>query len=407
MNFKKSIVAALFVALALLTVPFVVVHGAGGRIEGKVTDPKGAAIVGASVTVTDLATNQKFSAVTDGQGQYKVEGLTPGTYTIVVTAKNFSESRRENVTVTEGAMTPVDLKLEIAAVEANVTVSSGKSNSDSVYQQLRQQGKNEQEFSGPYASVNNLSLRRDAATFVLRTGEIYFDTPVEGRTTGAVFVGDGELTLVPPTANEKRSLALFTDSETLTEQFTHLVIRFTDKTLDEIKSSSSATMGTNGPQAGRARDLYREHQQVLRKELRSNVELRTLRDLYTPGRPGFFNAYIGGKRYSKLIFRLDPQGIPAVSPEEVALVSYGEGDGGIWTAFHLADEYANSTASSSESTGWSISLIMRSTAPSRGRISLQPMCSLSGVWPAALELFRSAYSGRCASVEFRMNRAKT
>jgi hypothetical protein len=37
-----------------------------------------------------------------------------------------------------------------------------------------------------------------------------------------------------------------------------------------------------------------------------------------------------------------------VSPEEVALLSYGETDGGVWTAFHLADEYSKGTASSSE-----------------------------------------------------------
>jgi len=40
--------------------------------------------------------------------------------------------------------------------------------------------------------------------------------------------------------------------------------------------------------------------------------------------------------------------LPPVSPEEVALFSYGESDGGIWTAFHLADEYKQGTAASSE-----------------------------------------------------------
>ncbi len=126
------------------------------------------------------------------------------------------------------------------------------------------------------------------------------------------------------------------------------MIRFTDKTFDEIKSSSSAKMGTGGPQAEKARDLYRTNQQLLRKELHDNAELRTLADLYAPQRPGFFDAFIGGGKHSKLLFLFDPLGIPQVSPEEVALASYGEGDGGIWTAFHMADEYAKGTASSSE-----------------------------------------------------------
>jgi len=183
--------------------------------------------------------------------------------------------------------------------------------------------------------VTNLVLTRDAAVFTLRSGEIYFGAPVDGRTTAAVFIGDGEMTLVPPTPIEKHSLAIFVDNEQLTEPFTHLVIRFTDKTFDEIKTSSSAKMGTGGPQAEKARDLYHTNQQLLRKELHDNGELRTLADLYEPQRPGFFDAFIGGGKHSKLIFQLDPLGIPQVSPEEVALASYGEGDGGVWTAFHF------------------------------------------------------------------------
>src|SRR5262249_48806799 len=106
--------------------------------------------------------------------------------------------------------------------------------------------------------------------------------------------------------------------------------------------------GTGGPQASRARDFYRGNQQLLRKELHDNSELRALAGIYAPDRPGHFITFIGGGKHSKLVFILDPLGIPQVSPEEVALLSYGESDGGFWTAFHLADEYAKGTASSSE-----------------------------------------------------------
>src|SRR6185295_7818222 len=79
-----------------------------------------------------------------------------------------------------------------------------------------------------------------------------------------------------------------------------------------------------------------------------NAEIRTLADIYAPDRPGYFTAFINGKKHSKLVFILDPLGIPLVSPEEVALISYGNADGGIWTAFHFEDEYRKGTASSSE-----------------------------------------------------------
>src|SRR5712691_4278620 len=344
---KAIVVVLSFVFVAL---PCVAAHGAGGRIEGRVTDPKGAVVVGAAITVTDPVSNKTFAAVTDDQGRYKIEGLKAGTYTVTISAKGFSKALREDVKVGEGGTATFDARLEIAAVEAAVNISSPgtKANSDPAYQQLRQIGKGPQDFAGPFAAVTNLVITRDAAVFTLRSGELYFAAPVEGRTTAAVFIGDGEMTLVPPTPIEKRSLAIFVDDEKLTEPFTHLVIRFTDKTFDEIKSSPSAKMGTGGPQAAKARDLYRENQQLLRKELHDNGELCALADLYAPQRPGYFYTFIGGGKHSKLIFLLDPLGIPQVSPEEVALLRYGQTAVGFWTAFHLADEYAKGTASSSE-----------------------------------------------------------
>lgn len=344
----KTIIVS--VLLAFVALPWVIAHGAGGRIEGKVTNPKGEVIVGAVITVAGPAADQIATAITNGQGAYKVEGLKAGTYIVTISAKGFANARREAVKVEEGAVVTFDAKLEIAPIESSVNVPAPglKANADPVYQQLRQLGKTDGDFSGAFATVTNLTLKRDAATFTLKSGEVYFTPPIEGRVTDAVFVGDGELTLEPPTAIEKHTLALFVDGERLTEPFTHLVIRFTDKTLDEIKASPNAKMGTGGPQASKARDLYRANVQLERKELHDNGELRALADLYSPQRPGYFYTFIGGGKHSKLIFLLDPLGLAPVSPEEVALLSYGETDGGFWTAFHLADEYTKGTASSAE-----------------------------------------------------------
>src|SRR2546423_1751387 len=340
-------------ALALLSPALTPVKAAaGGAIAGTVTDPKGAVIVGATVTVTDAAGKQAHAPVaTDAQGRFRVEGLPAGTYTVVVNAPGFKQARREQVAVAEGKAAALDFSLEIAPVEAGtVEVKSGgiKPNEDPVYRQLRQQAESAQDFSGEYAAVAGLVLRRDAATFTLRSGEVYFLPPVEGRVTGAVFVGEGEFGLTPPVEYEKRSLALFTGEPSITEQFTKLTLRFTDKTYEEIKASPQARMARGGPQAARARDIYRDNQELLRRELHTNMELRTLVDLYTPERPGFLVAFIGGRRFEKLVFQIDPLGIPEVSPEEVLLASYGQTDGGFWTAFHLSDEYAKGTASSDE-----------------------------------------------------------
>jgi len=332
----------------VLLIPLLAVYAAGGRIEGKITDPKGAAIPGATVTITNQTTNQTFSAVTDGQGRYKVEALPAGTYSVSVSAKGFSDGRREDVRVEDDKAAAVDVHLELATVQAQVKVAAQKGNVDPIYQSLRQLARNDQDFAGDYAVVNNLQLKRDAGNFTLKSGELYFIIPVEGTVTGAVFMGDGEFSLTPPMEVEKQSLKMFTGEGSITEPFTKLVLRFSDKTYEEIKKSPNATMKTGGPAASRARGYYRDNQDLVRKRFHDNRELRTLMDLYNPSREGYFSAFIDGKRFNKLVFVIEPLGVPRATPEEVALSSYGESDGGLWTAFHREEEFKKGTASSSE-----------------------------------------------------------
>lgn len=344
----RLVLCALTIAVVLT--PLVAVLASGGTISGKVADLKGAAIVGASVTATDSITNQRFTTTTDSVGRYKIENLAPASYVVVVSAPGFAEMVKEEQRVEEGKTLALDFRLEPAVIESSVIVNvkGPKPNSDPVYQALRLQARNDQDFAGDYATVNHLVLNRDAAKFTLKSGEVYFLPPVEGRVTGAVFIGDGELNLTPPVDHEKRSLQIFTGEPSITEQFSSLVLRFTDQTADEIKKSPNAKMGTGGTQASSARGKYRDNQELLRKRLRDNVDIRTLLDLYAPNLPGYFSAFIDGRRFSKLVFLFDPLGIPQVSPEEVALFSYGETDGGFWTAFHRSEEYQKGTASSSE-----------------------------------------------------------
>jgi len=217
---------------------------------------------------------------------------------------------------------------------------------DPIYKSLRSLSTPADAFSGDYATVSNLVLKKDAAVFTLKTGEIYFVKLVEGKTTGAVFLGAGDISVTPPTDIEKKNLAIFTDAPELKEGFDTLTMFFTDETLAEIKNSPSAKMGTGGPQSAKARSTFRDKEDLLRKEFHYNVTSRILADIYAPQRKGFFMSFIDGDRFGKLVFQIDPLGVAEVYPEQVALTSYGETTGGIWTAFHLADEYKKGTATS-------------------------------------------------------------
>jgi Carboxypeptidase regulatory-like domain/Peptidase family M1 domain len=333
---------------------------AGGEVAGTVTDPKGAVVAGATVTVLDPLTNVAVaSATTDAQGKFRVPGLPPGSYAVVVRAEGFNEARRAALKVEEGKTAAADFRLEVSLSRESVTVTAAgslKPNTDPVYTQLRAQSRE----AGPSFAVNNLVLKRDAATFTLRAGELYFMPPVEGRAVAAVFIGEGELQLAPPELRERRSLKLFTGSETLAEPFTELVLRFSDQTLEEVKASPAASPGAGG-QAARALELFRANQSLARRQMRRNLELRALVDLLSPSqRPGFFSAFVKGKRYDKLVFQLDPLGVVTglgpggvggsvgLGPEQVALGSYAQEDWGIWASFHMAGEYQRRTADSKQ-----------------------------------------------------------
>ncbi|MGI8469352.1 MAG: M1 family metallopeptidase [Pyrinomonadaceae bacterium] len=232
-------------------------------------------------------------------------------------------------------------------IVGEVTVRATRANIDPVYTEFRKLSEASNSFSGEYATVNNLVLKRDAATFNLRSGEIYFLTPAEGKTTGAFFFGDGEMSLTPPVESEKKMMNFFIGSPDFKEQFSQLVIFFTDQTFDDIKNSPNAKISSNGSQAGRARNAFRDKEDLLKDQFHYNMTERILMDAYAPPRAGFFTSFIEGKKNSKLVYQLDPLGIEEVSPEQVMLLNYSDTEGGVWTAFHLADEYKKGTAKSS------------------------------------------------------------
>jgi hypothetical protein len=211
-------------------------------------------------------------------------------------------------------------------------------NSDPTYQQLRNIT-----LGGEAVAVNNFTLRRDAATFSLRSGTICFLPPVQGKVTGAVFIGDGIMVLDPPLPIEIRNLKLLTKEGEFSEKFSQLVLRFTDGTYDEIKKAGSAAAG--GCDAGPLRDS----ENVMRKRLKYNLTARILLDVLGVEPGGLFVAFIHGKRYNdKELYVIDPQGAPDVQPEEVELMTYDENKFGIWTAFHLSPEYRNGAATGTQ-----------------------------------------------------------
>src|ERR1700756_2076521 len=75
-----------------------------GDITGVVTDPSGAVISGANVTLPDNATNAKQTQTTNGQGAYRFALLSPGNYTLSVSASGL-QATQQRVAVAIGHAT--------------------------------------------------------------------------------------------------------------------------------------------------------------------------------------------------------------------------------------------------------------------------------------------------------------
>jgi len=217
-------------------------------------------------------------------------------------------------------------------------------NSDPIYQQLRNIG-----LGGEAVAVNNFELVRDAARFHLQSGTVCFVTAVQGKVTGAVFVGDGTMVLDPPIPIERASLKLLTKSEEFVERYEHLVLRFTDSTYDEIKKAGKPVSG------GCDASLLIDSLHAMRHDrmLKYNLDARVLQDVLSTEPGKLFVAFVHGKQYNgKEIYAIDPHGAPglihAVAPEEVEFLTYDENKLGTWAAFHFSDEYKNGLATGSQ-----------------------------------------------------------
>ena len=117
---SKAVCAVLLVSMscALLTAQNVVLTGSLG---GRVTDPSGAIVPGATVVVRNLTTGVQQSAATNHVGLYRFPMVMPGTYSITASLKGFRDVQ-VLVRVLVGNTTSQDIKLEVGAGADTVKV---------------------------------------------------------------------------------------------------------------------------------------------------------------------------------------------------------------------------------------------------------------------------------------------
>jgi len=121
MNLRHVALVALLLPVALFCQEF------RGTISGAVTDPTGAALPGAKVTVTEIHTGTKVPTTADNAGEYSVPFLLPGDYDIGVQAAGFKSYDRKGVHLGAGEHPVIDVRLDVGEVTTSVEVTADAS----------------------------------------------------------------------------------------------------------------------------------------------------------------------------------------------------------------------------------------------------------------------------------------
>lgn len=224
-----------------------------------------------------------------------------------------------------GLVAAVLLAATMFTVGVSTACAQTGANSDPTYLALRNIT-----LGSEAVSVSNFDLKRDAARFRLNSGTICFVAPVNGKVTGAVFVGEGIFALTPPTETERKSLKYLTKEDEFNEKFERLVLRFTDSTYEEIKKAGTASPGNCD--AG----LLKDSQNTTRHRIKYNLEARILEEVLSPEPRGLFFAFVHGKHYDdKELYQIDPD----EDSDQVDFWTYDENKFGDWASFNFTEPH--------------------------------------------------------------------
>lgn len=102
----------------------IVLSGSNGAITGIVTDINGAVVVGARITVSQAAQKKSYETLSDSEGKFLINDLTPGTYDVLVASPGFKDLLITNLVVSMSSVTEISAVMEVGQVNSVVAVTS-------------------------------------------------------------------------------------------------------------------------------------------------------------------------------------------------------------------------------------------------------------------------------------------
>ena len=181
---------------------------------------------------------------------------------------------------------------------------------------------------GRTIALNNFTFERDVFRFTLN-GKLALLQPIEGKTPGAVFLGQGSYELKPATPTELRQIQINAGDDKLTtvsDQFDSAVF-LGGALIAAAEKASAPVAGTVDPSANGRWDEYLKKQ---KKDLKSNFHIRVLKEILNAEPEPFFFAWVDGKKYPPAVIQVDPR-----DDEPSTLQVMHDTKGGVWYSSRL------------------------------------------------------------------------
>ena len=176
MRHSSKYVLTLLVVFALAAAVTLSAQTTKGTIAGVVTDAQGLVVSGATVTAAASDGGDIRSTITGSNGEYRIESLILGKYTVTVKAKGFAETIVRDVVVNASVITSTNVELKITGGVETVTVEAGAETIQTESGELSKTIPQVDVKDLPYSSLNPLHRyrttwsvadpRRDVGTYV-------------------------------------------------------------------------------------------------------------------------------------------------------------------------------------------------------------------------------------------------
>jgi hypothetical protein len=283
----KKILAILLVLSAATVANGQAISQNGGSIQGTITDPSGASIPGAAVTISSPATGYTHDLKTDQAGYYTLGPLIPGPYVITVTATNFSKLTVKTV-VEVGTVTSGNEKLQLGQSTETIEVNAGELQVNTEQAGVAGVVTQEQIATLPINGRNVLDIAQIQPGVILQSGQT-FDPTKTGYSALSVNGANGRSTRVlidgQDVSDETVGTVLFNIPEGAVDEFQ--LNRSTQDVSGSLTSTGQVLIAT---QSG----TNRYHGNMFYNFQDARAGFAHVGGIYGPFQRNQFGGYVGG-----------------------------------------------------------------------------------------------------------------